>query len=116
MKVEPLVHADGRVVCERLGIADTAFARVRGLLGRSELEHGEGILLAPASSIHTFFMRFAIDAVFLGADSEVLKIADALPPWRAAGCRGAKAVIELGAGECARLGIRAGDRLAIGPR
>lgn len=85
---------------------------MRGLLGRSGLESGEGLLLQPASSVHTFFMRFAIDVVFLSRDGEVLKVADRVPPWRTAAARGAKTVIELAAGEAGRCGIRVGDRLA----
>ena len=114
MKIARLETQEGKAVCESCVVADTPLARLRGLLGRSRLEQGEGILLRRASSIHTFFMRFAIDAVFVGADEEVLKVVEALPPWRAAGCRGAKAVVELAAGECARLGIRVGDRLTFG--
>ncbi len=85
---------------------------MRGLLGRSGLESGEGLLLQPASSVHTFFMRFAIDVVFLSRDGEVLKVADRVPPWRTAAARGAKTVIELAAGEAGRCGICVGDRLA----
>jgi len=86
---------------------------MRGLLGRSGLESGEGILLRPAGSIHTAFMRFSIDAVFLDRDLAVLKVASNLAPWRAARCSGARAVVELPAGESARRGLRAGDRLAL---
>jgi uncharacterized membrane protein (UPF0127 family) len=86
---------------------------MRGLLGRSSLPEGEGILLRPAGSIHTFFMRFAIDAVFLDDNDVVIGIAPELAPWRTAGRRGAKAVLELTSGECARRGISPGDRLAI---
>lgn len=60
-----------------------------------------------------WFMRFAIDAVFLDADDRVLRIAADLRPWRVAGCRGAKAVVELAAGECARLGLREGEQLLL---
>jgi uncharacterized protein len=60
-----------------------------------------------------WFMRFPIDAVFLGADGEVLRIAAELGPWRAAACWGAKAVVELPAGACQRVGLRVGDRLAL---
>lgn len=84
---------------------------MRGLLGRARLEQDEGILLRPASSIHMWFMRFAIDAVFLDAENRVLRIAADLRPWRVAACRGAKAVVELAAGECARVGLRPGDLL-----
>jgi uncharacterized protein len=101
------------VVCERCAVASTPFARMRGLLGRRGLGADEGILLRPASSVHTFFMRFPIDVVFLAGDGEVLKVAPSLPPWRTAGARGAKAVVELSAGEAERRGLRTGDRLEV---
>jgi uncharacterized protein len=62
-----------------------------------------------------WFMRFPIDAVFVDGDNRVLRIAADLKPWRMAACRGAKAVVELGAGECARVGLREGDRLVLSP-
>src|SRR3712207_7383909 len=108
-----LSRVEGGIVCERCSLADNAFTRLRGLLGRRELASGEGILLRPASSIHTAFMRFPIDAVFLGRDGTVLSIAAELPAWRAAAKRGAKAVVELPAGECARRGVAVGDRLSL---
>lgn len=104
-------RADGAVVCESCLVAATPFARMRGLLGRAELARGEGILLRPAGSIHTFFMRFAIDAVFVDRELTVVGIAERLAPWRTARRRGAKAVLELPAGEAAHRGLRLGDRL-----
>jgi uncharacterized membrane protein (UPF0127 family) len=89
------------------------FARLRGLLGRRGLAEGEGMLLRPASSIHTAFMRFAIDAVFVDADGCVVRVVDSIPPWRAAGAKGAKAVVELPAGAAASAGLRAGERLLL---
>ena len=85
--------------------------RMRGLLGRRALPPGEGILLRPAASVHTFFMRFPIDVVFLDGDGVVLRIERELPAWRVAACRGAKAAVELAAGEAARRGLRSGERL-----
>lgn len=86
---------------------------MRGLLGRSGLNEGEGILLRPAGSIHTFFMRFAIDVVFLDRDLVVVGIEPSLAPWRTAGRRGAKSVVELASGECKRRGIEVGDTLTV---
>ena len=106
-----LANDDGNVVCEHGLLAETALARLRGLLGRSGLSSGEGMLLRPASSIHTGFMRFAIDAVFLDRGDRVLKVAAELPPWRMAACRGARAVLELAAGEAQRRGLRPGVSL-----
>jgi uncharacterized membrane protein (UPF0127 family) len=86
---------------------------MRGLLGRKRLALGEGILLQPAASIHTAFMLFSIDAVFLNGDLEVVDVRPNLKPWRTASCRGAKAVLELAAGEAERRGMEVGDRLLI---
>ena len=101
----------GRVVCEGLTLADGPLTRMKGLLGRKSLPSGEGLLLRPAASVHTAFMRFPIDAVFLDDDGRVLRVAADLRPWRAAGCRGARAVLELSSGESERRGVRPGDRL-----
>jgi uncharacterized protein len=106
-----LRREDGSIVCERCVLADTALARMRGLLGRRDLPSGEGILLKPASSVHMAFMRFPIDAVFLDRDLRVVKVASDLQPWRMAGSRSAKAVLEIPAGEAARRGLSVGDRL-----
>ena len=94
-------------------VADSIRARTKGLLGRHSLEPGEGLLLRPANSVHTAFMRFAIDVVFLDKELQVLDVVEAVPPWRVKARRGARAVLELGAGEAARQGIAAGDSLRI---
>jgi uncharacterized membrane protein (UPF0127 family) len=105
---------DGSIVCERCVLGDTALTRMKGLLGRRDLPTSEGILLQPASSVHMAFMRFPIDAVFLDRDLRVVKITPDLQPWRVAGSRGAKAVLELSADEASRRGLKVGDRLVAG--
>ena len=87
---------------------------MKGLLGRKSLPAGEGVLLRPAGSIQTMFMRFAIDAVFLARDLRVVDITPNLRPGRLAGRRGARAVLELPAGEASRRGIQPGERLVLG--
>jgi uncharacterized protein len=87
---------------------------MRGLLGRTGLGAGEGLLIRPTSSIHTFFMRFAIDVVFIDRAGVVLKVVAAVRPWRLAGSRGARCALELRAGEAEARGIRPGDRLRLG--
>ena len=106
-----LANDDGTVVCERCLLAETPLARMRGLLGRSGLPSGEGLLLRPAASIHTAFMRFAIDVVFLNRANEVVKVVHELRPWRTTSCRGARAALELPAGEAAKRGLRPGVAL-----
>jgi uncharacterized protein len=103
----------GGVVCARCAMADSPLSRLRGLLGREELAPDEGLLLTPESSIHTLFMRFPIDVVFLEADMTVLSVRENVRPWRTAGHRGSRSVLELPAGTCEQRGLRPGDRLAL---
>ena len=113
MQAQTLRRTDGTIVCERCTVADNPLRRMKGLLGRDGLESGEGLLLRPASAVHTYFMRFPIDVVFLDAALVVVGISDDVDPWRATSRRGAKAVLELRAGESARRGLAVGDRLEL---
>jgi uncharacterized protein len=108
-----ITDAERRVLCERCTVADRALRRMRGLLGRRELPRGEGILLCPTPSIHTWFMRFPIDAVFLDRQLRVMSIRSDLRPWRVALEYRARAVLELAAGEAERRGIRPGVQLQL---
>ena len=111
MRTGVLKRSDGAVVCARCAIADGPLTRMRGLLGRSSLDPDEGMLFRPAGSIHMFFMRFPIDAVFCTKELEVLDVRRDLQPWRTAGRKGAKVVVELAPGAAA--GIEPGDRLVL---
>jgi uncharacterized protein len=111
--VVAVTETSGRPVCERCVVAGKTLSRMKGLLGRSSLASGEGLLIRPAPSVHTFFMRFAIDVVFLSRDGEVLKVARNVRPWRARWCRRAYAVLELAEGEAERRGLDAGGRLEL---
>jgi uncharacterized membrane protein (UPF0127 family) len=102
---------DGRVACEHCSVANRPWTRLRGLLGRSGLAAGEGMLFPRTGSIHTMFMRFPIDVVFLDGELSVLSVREAVPAWRTVKQRGAKATLELAAGEAARAGISEGDSL-----
>lgn len=101
---------DDRVLVARCTVAQTPWTRLRGLLGR-ELAADAGLWIRPASSIHMLFMAYPIDAVFLDRDDRVLRVVSDLAPWRLASCRGARSVIELPAGTCARVGLSIGDAL-----
>jgi hypothetical protein len=103
--------SDGAVVCARCAVASTPWARFIGLQGRRSLTADEGMLFPHTGSIHMFFMRFAIDAVFCDAELRVLKVVPGLKPWRTAGARGAKTTIELPVGGAA--GLEPGDRLEL---
>jgi uncharacterized protein len=111
---KPIVNLTrGRVVCEHAMIADQPLRRMRGLLGRDALPPGEGLLLQPSPSIHTAFMRFPIDVVFLDRNRQVVKLVERLRPWRAASARRARATLELAIGEVAAREIQIGDTLAV---
>jgi len=95
----------------RVTLAQRFLARLVGLLGRRGLAPDEALFLAPCNNVHTFFMRFAIDVVFLDRDGAVLAIVPALRPWRVAAARRAHACLELGAGGAHRFGLAVGQRL-----
>ena len=103
----------GGVVCEACELATTPLRRMRGLLGRDGLDGDQGMWIRPTFAIHTWFMRFPIDAVFLDRDLRVLRVVPALRPWRGAACRGARSVLELRPGEASQRGIQVGARLTF---
>lgn len=80
--VKATVAETGHVLAERVLVADNPWLRFKGLMGRPELSPGEGLLLQPCSSIHSCFMRFEFDALFLDKDNRVIHIVDAMKPWR----------------------------------
>jgi len=88
--------------------ADSFRARLLGLLALPPLQPGEALVLKPCASVHTCFMRYAIDVVYLDRDDCVLKVVPALAPWRVSACLGARATLELAAGEARRLALQPG--------
>ena len=105
-----LMRADGQLVC-RARVATSFASRFRGLMGVAQLPPGAGLLLPRTSSVHTHFMRFPIDVVFLDSEQRIVSVVPALRPWRFARAKGAVSVLELAAGECERLGLAGGDVL-----
>ena len=104
----------GTVVAGHVEEAVRTFARLKGLLGRDGLAEGHALLIAPCTSIHTFFMRFTIDVVFLGQDGRALRVLRSLRPWRATRIYPrAACVIELVEGALARSGTEEGDELML---
>ena len=94
--------------------ARTFWPRFIGLMGRSALQLGEALVLEPCSSVHTAFMRFAIDVVYTDRSWRVVKVCSNLKPFRASGVlRGGYAAIELASGAIAASGIAPGDQLVF---
>jgi uncharacterized membrane protein (UPF0127 family) len=96
-------------------VADTSTMRRVGLLKKEKLKPGEGLWITPCESVHTFFMKFAIDLVYLDRKKRVRKIRHAVPPWRISGCLAAHSVLELPAGAAAASGTQPGDQLELEP-
>lgn len=115
MKSRALFDADsGALLVPRVLLADSALERLRGLLGHPPLTSGEALLLAPCASVHTCFMSYAIDIVYLDRAGQVRKCVEALVPWRASAAAGAASTLELAAGEVRRLGLIPGRRVTLG--
>src|ERR1700733_7672890 len=93
--------------------ATTLLERAIGLLATSSLNEGEGMYLSPCQSIHTFFMRYPIDVLFLDKDGKVL-VQKTYRPWKMSGwVAGSQGALELSAGTCERTGTRVGDHLEM---
>lgn len=91
--------------------ARTAWQRLVGLLGRAPLPAATALRLSPCRAVHSVGMRHAIDVVFVDRRGMVCAIRSPLAPWRATYCLRADTVLELRAGEVARLGIRLGEKI-----
>jgi len=103
----------GRVLAERLEVARTMPARMRGLLGRKNLSPGGGMMIERCASIHTFFMRFPIDVVFVDSNMVVTKAVENVLPWRLVSSLASRHVIELPGGTLASSPLAPGDALRI---
>ncbi|HYM14619.1 MAG TPA: DUF192 domain-containing protein [Dehalococcoidia bacterium] len=104
----------GTVLAVRARLASSFVSRLFGLMGRRRVEEGGGLLLTRSASIHSFFMRFRFDAVFLARDDTVVKVVPAMRQWWVAfGGRGARDVLELPAGLAAATGTQPGDQLVF---
>lgn len=108
------VRVDGRAVAERVRVARSVLSRMVGLLATPRLEEGAGLLLDPCSSVHTAFMRYPLDVVYLDRGNTVVRVAANLKPFRLSfGGRGARRALEMPAGAAERAGLRQGARLEL---
>lgn len=101
------------VLAQSADVADTSAKRRTGLLKMERLEPGAGLWIVPCESVHTFFMKFPIDLVYLDKKRKVRKIRHAVGPWRLSACLLAHSVLELPAGTVEQSGTLVGDDLAI---
>lgn len=103
---------NSKIVCENIEIATSFFARLKGLMFREKLNKGEGLLINPCNSIHTFFMKFPIDVLFVNKEDEIIACIEKMKPSRISKIYGkAKYVVELSAGTIESKDIKVGDRI-----
>jgi uncharacterized protein len=100
-------------LAQHVEVAVTRRARRKGLLGREGLGASCALVLAPCAAIHTMFMRFDIDAVFVDDDGRAVKVVRNLVPWRIAANASAHAVVEFPAGTLRDADVTVGDRLYL---
>ncbi len=105
------LEREGRVLLGSVQLTESAWERTRGLLFRPEGAARDGFLINHCHSVHSFFMLYAIDLVYLSSKYEVVKTVKKVLPWRMSYCSAAAMVLELGAGMIEDLNIELGDRL-----
>lgn len=112
--VKALNQTRGTLVAEHVERADTMVRRMRGLMFRTALPEGYGLLLKPCKQIHTHFMRFAIDVIFLDRHGRVVAIQAGMAPFRIGSLvKAADSALEVPAGTAARTGTIPGDLLVM---
>jgi uncharacterized protein len=104
------------VLADAAELADTSEKRRAGLLKHEHLDPGQGLWIVPCESVHSFFMKFAIDLVYLDRNKKVRKVRHRMVPWRVSACLSAHSILELPAGAAAASGTQAGDQLQIEDR
>jgi uncharacterized membrane protein (UPF0127 family) len=113
LKVLVRNHTRDTILGEAVEIADTSEKRRVGLLKHERLEPGTGLWIVPCESVHTFFMKFPIDLVYLDKQRKVRKVRHAVPAWRLSACLTAHSILELPAGTVEKTGTVPGDELSL---
>lgn len=100
-------------IADSAQVASTSATRRKGLLGRQTFHQGEGLWIFPCESIHTCWMKFPIDVIYLDRKKKVRKIRTSVVPWRISICLLAHSVVELPAGTIDRTQTKPGDQLEM---
>jgi len=102
-------------LADRVELAGNGAKRSKGLLGRTGLGPGEGMWIVPCEAVHTFWMKFSLDLVYLDRQNQIAKIKRNVPPWRLSACLTAHSVIEFAAGAIRESDAQPGDKLEFLP-
>ena len=103
----------GTVLGEAIDIADTSAKRTTGLLKHTELRAGEGLWIVPCEGVHTFFMKFALDLVYIDKKNLVRKVVRDVRPWRVSFCLMADSIVELPVGVVGESATQKGDEMVF---
>ena len=107
--------SQGTPLIEKVMRTDSMWERMRGLLGRPRLNDSEALWITPCNSVHSLFMGYPLDLIYLNRQLTVIKIIDQMKPWRLSAGPRAHSVLELAAGNAATLGIATGATLVWQP-
>ena len=113
VRVQVLNLTRNTVLATCMEVADSGPKRNKGLLGREGLSSGEGLWIIPCEAVHTFWMRFSIDLVYLARKKRIKKLSRQVPPWRLSACLTAHSVLELPPGTIRNTATERGDALQI---
>lgn len=101
-------------ICHDIKVAENFFSRTVGLISKKSLDEGEGLIINPCCSIHTFFMRFAIDVLFIGENNKIIALYENVKPWRILPIHpGSYYVVELPAYTISKKNIKKSDLLMV---
>ena len=101
----------GTVIGDSINSAETSAERTVGLLKHEGLRENEGLWIVPCEGVHTFFMKFALDLIYIDRKKVVKKVISNIPPWRVSYCLPAHSILELPVGTIQRTGTTKGDQL-----
>lgn len=114
MKLICVKDSNNNIIADKTATASTFFQRARGLLFSDPLMEGAGLWIKPCSSVHTFFMTYSIDVIFLDKDMVIVNITADMPPWRISKIvKKAESVLELPAGTVRRSNLSLGEQLVF---
>ena len=109
-----LMNSQNQILASHLTIADGMWSRMKGLLGTDALQSQDALWIHRCNSIHTFFMKYAIDCIFLDSNLKVKALKEQIQPSRMTfPIWGARSVIEMKSGQIRDLGLKVGEQLHV---
>jgi hypothetical protein len=102
-------------IANRAEVAGSGMKRSKGLLGRKGLDAGEGMWIVPCEAVHTFFMQFPLDLIYLDKKNRIRKVKSNVRPWRLSVCLSAHSIIELPVGAIRDSQSHSGDIVKFEP-